>query len=81
MPSTPFIRDPDFPAFSMFFHHVTMPPLCWHFVPKVGPKTSQGAQKVPKRSPKAHFSVPKASLLGALATKGEPLILNNPMLV
>ena len=25
------------------------------FVIKVGPKTPQGAQKVPKRSPKAHF--------------------------
>ena len=32
---------------------VTVVPLCGHFVPKVGPKTPQGAQKVPKRSPKA----------------------------
>jgi hypothetical protein len=57
VPPTPVFGTLIFPVFPFFFHHVTMPPLCWHFVPKVGPKTSQGAQRAKKE--------PKSSLLGA----------------
>ncbi len=52
-----------------FFRHVVLPPLCWHFVSQVGPKTSQGAKRVPKRSPKAHFWEARVGLLGAIAPK------------
>ena len=46
---------------------VTVQPLCGHCVPKVGPQTAQGAQKVSKR-------IPKSSLLGGQSVTFEDQI-------